>query len=70
MILMKTNENYCYCCFFIILQQEDLMESDLDKEEILQPQPRELSGESLLTTEYLGVREYLYIITIRVKKKL
>lgn len=56
--------------FFIILQQEDLMESDLDKEEILQPQPRELSGESLLTTEYLGVREYLYIITIRVKKKL
>lgn len=44
------------------------MESDLDKEEILQPQPRELSGESLLTTEYLGVREYLYIITIRVKK--
>lgn len=46
------------------------MESDLDKEEILQPQPRELSGESLLTTEYLGVREYLYIITIRVKKKL
>lgn len=56
--------------FFIILQQEDLMESDLDKEEILQPQPRELSGESLLTTEYLGVREYLYIITIRMKKKL
>uniref|UniRef100_A0A3P8WB99 LisH domain-containing protein ARMC9 n=1 Tax=Cynoglossus semilaevis TaxID=244447 RepID=A0A3P8WB99_CYNSE len=34
---------------------EDLMESDLDKEEILQPQPRELSGESLLTTEYLGI---------------
>lgn len=34
---------------------EDLMETDLDKEEILQPQPRELSGESLLTTEYLGI---------------
>ncbi|XP_029356589.1 lisH domain-containing protein ARMC9 isoform X2 [Echeneis naucrates] len=34
---------------------EDLMEADLDKEEILQPQPRELSGESLLTTEYLGI---------------
>lgn len=31
------------------------METDLDKEEVLQPQPRELSGESLLTTEYLGV---------------
>ncbi|XP_026201984.1 lisH domain-containing protein ARMC9 isoform X3 [Anabas testudineus] len=34
---------------------EDLMETDLDKEEVLQPQPRELSGESLLTTEYLGI---------------
>ncbi|XP_067370792.1 lisH domain-containing protein ARMC9 isoform X2 [Channa argus] len=34
---------------------EDLLETDLDKEEILQPQPRELSGESLLTTEYLGI---------------
>lgn len=32
------------------------METDLDVEEVLQPQPRELSGESLLTTEYLGVR--------------
>ncbi|XP_023135486.2 lisH domain-containing protein ARMC9 isoform X3 [Amphiprion ocellaris] len=34
---------------------EDLMETDLDKEEVLQPQHRELSGESLLTTEYLGI---------------
>ncbi|XP_076583075.1 lisH domain-containing protein ARMC9 isoform X2 [Chaetodon auriga] len=34
---------------------EDLMETDLDKDEVLQPQPRELSGESLLTTEYLGI---------------
>ncbi|XP_071342030.1 lisH domain-containing protein ARMC9 isoform X1 [Trachinotus anak] len=34
---------------------EDLMETELDKEEVLQPQPRELSGESLLTTEYLGI---------------
>ncbi|KAM9848279.1 lisH domain-containing protein ARMC9 [Aulostomus maculatus] len=34
---------------------EDLLESDLDKEEVLQPQPGELSGESLLTTEYLGI---------------
>lgn len=32
------------------------METDLDTEDLLQPQPRELSGESLLTTEYLGVR--------------
>uniref|UniRef100_A0A8D3CMI4 LisH domain-containing protein ARMC9 n=1 Tax=Scophthalmus maximus TaxID=52904 RepID=A0A8D3CMI4_SCOMX len=34
---------------------EDLMETDLDKEEVLQPQSRELTGESLLTTEYLGI---------------
>ncbi|XP_061680518.1 lisH domain-containing protein ARMC9 isoform X3 [Syngnathoides biaculeatus] len=34
---------------------EDLIESDRDKEEVLKPQPRELSGESLLTTEYLGI---------------
>ncbi|XP_076007493.1 lisH domain-containing protein ARMC9 isoform X3 [Genypterus blacodes] len=32
---------------------EDLMETE--KEDDLQPQPRELSGESLLTTEYLGI---------------
>lgn len=31
------------------------MEPDLDKEEDLQPQPKELTGEHLLTTEYLGV---------------
>ncbi|XP_037530501.1 lisH domain-containing protein ARMC9 [Nematolebias whitei] len=34
---------------------EDLMEMDLDKEEVLLPQQRELSGETLLTTEYLGI---------------
>ncbi|CAI5685145.1 unnamed protein product [Oreochromis niloticus] len=34
---------------------EDLMEIDIDREEVLQPQHRELSGESLLTTEYLGI---------------
>ncbi|KAM8888674.1 lisH domain-containing protein ARMC9 isoform 1-T5 [Synchiropus picturatus] len=34
---------------------EDLLETDVDKEEVLQPQPRELCGESLLTTEYLGI---------------
>ncbi|XP_078267013.1 lisH domain-containing protein ARMC9 isoform X3 [Rhinoraja longicauda] len=33
----------------------DAMEADLDKAEILKPQPGELSGEKLLTAEYLGV---------------
>lgn len=39
------------------LQQEDhdTMEADLDKDELIQPQLGELSGEKLLTTEYLGV---------------
>ena len=39
------------------LKQEDhdTMEADLDKDELIQPQPGELSGEKLLTTEYLGV---------------
>lgn len=32
------------------------METDINTEEVLKPEPRELSGESLLTTEYLGVR--------------
>uniref|UniRef100_A0AAQ4PK57 LisH domain-containing protein ARMC9 n=1 Tax=Gasterosteus aculeatus aculeatus TaxID=481459 RepID=A0AAQ4PK57_GASAC len=41
---------------FIIKQlNSDLTEPDLDAEEVLQPQPREASGESLLTTEYLGI---------------
>lgn len=31
------------------------MDLDIDTEEVLQPGPRELCGESLLTTEYLGV---------------
>ncbi|XP_029284872.1 lisH domain-containing protein ARMC9 isoform X3 [Cottoperca gobio] len=44
---------------------EDLMETDLDIEEVLQPQPRELSGESLLTTEYLGIMTNM----ARVKRK-
>ncbi|XP_063057272.1 lisH domain-containing protein ARMC9 isoform X2 [Engraulis encrasicolus] len=35
--------------------EEDAMEADLDKEEVLQPQPKELFGEALLTTEYLGI---------------
>lgn len=36
------------------------MDSDIDAEEVLQPEPRELSGESLLTTEYLGVGTRIY----------
>eukprot|EP00066_Takifugu_rubripes_P024011 XP_011613277.1 PREDICTED: lisH domain-containing protein ARMC9 isoform X2 [Takifugu rubripes] len=34
---------------------EDLMDTYADTDETLQPEPRELSGESLLTTEYLGI---------------
>ncbi|XP_024134392.1 lisH domain-containing protein ARMC9 isoform X2 [Oryzias melastigma] len=34
---------------------EDLLETDLNREEVLQPEHGELSGESLLTTEYLGI---------------
>lgn len=32
------------------------MDTYADTDETLQPEPRELSGESLLTTDYLGVR--------------
>ncbi|XP_008583814.1 PREDICTED: lisH domain-containing protein ARMC9-like [Galeopterus variegatus] len=40
-----------------VLKQEDqdTMEADLDKDELIQPQLGELSGEKLLTTEYLGI---------------
>ncbi|XP_037106016.1 lisH domain-containing protein ARMC9 isoform X1 [Syngnathus acus] len=34
---------------------EDVIESDQDKDEVLQAKPSELSGEGLLTTEYLGI---------------
>ncbi|XP_060690101.1 lisH domain-containing protein ARMC9 isoform X2 [Hemiscyllium ocellatum] len=34
---------------------QDALEADLDKAEILKPQPGELSGEKLLTAEYLGI---------------
>ncbi|XP_075878712.1 lisH domain-containing protein ARMC9 isoform X3 [Nelusetta ayraudi] len=44
---------------------EDLMDSDIDAEEVLQPEPRELSGESLLTTEYLGIMTN----SVKVRKK-
>ncbi|XP_019904723.2 lisH domain-containing protein ARMC9 isoform X2 [Esox lucius] len=46
--------------------EEDMMETDLDKEEVLLPQPRELSGETLLTTNYLGIMTNL---ATRSKKK-
>ncbi|XP_066565322.1 lisH domain-containing protein ARMC9 isoform X2 [Amia ocellicauda] len=36
-------------------EEEDAMETDLDKDEILLAQPRDLSGEALLTTQYLGL---------------
>ncbi|KAI2650144.1 LisH domain-containing protein ARMC9 [Labeo rohita] len=49
--------------------EEDVMEADLDKEEVLQPQPKELSGEALLTTEYLGVNHHSTIMTNMVKMK-
>ncbi|XP_025058504.1 lisH domain-containing protein ARMC9 isoform X2 [Alligator sinensis] len=47
-------------------EDHDTMEADLDKDEILQPQLGELSGEKLLTTEYLGIMTH----TPKVKKKL
>ncbi|XP_033006772.1 lisH domain-containing protein ARMC9 isoform X7 [Lacerta agilis] len=36
-------------------EDHNSMEADLDKDEVLQPQQGELSGEKLLTTEYLGI---------------
>ncbi|XP_076879976.1 lisH domain-containing protein ARMC9 isoform X2 [Brachyhypopomus gauderio] len=36
-------------------EEEDVMEADLDKEEVLQPHPKELFGENLLITDYLGI---------------
>ncbi|NWR32205.1 ARMC9 protein, partial [Tachuris rubrigastra] len=44
----------------------DIMEADLDKGEVLQPQLGELAGEKLLTTEYLGIMTH----TPKAKKKL
>lgn len=38
-------------------EDHDTMEADLDKDELIQPQLGELSGEKLLTTEYLGVSD-------------
>ncbi|NXF94334.1 ARMC9 protein, partial [Eubucco bourcierii] len=47
-------------------EDHDIMEADLDKDEVLQPQLGELAGENLLTTEYLGIMTH----TPKTKKKL
>ncbi|XP_027606855.1 lisH domain-containing protein ARMC9 isoform X2 [Pipra filicauda] len=47
-------------------EDHDILEADLDKDEVLQPQLGELSGEKLLTTEYLGIMTH----TPKSKKKL
>uniref|UniRef100_A0A663MZM9 LisH domain-containing protein ARMC9 n=1 Tax=Athene cunicularia TaxID=194338 RepID=A0A663MZM9_ATHCN len=47
-------------------EDHDIMEADLDKDEVLQPQLGELAGEKLLTTEYLGIMTH----TPKTKKKL
>ncbi|XP_074009323.1 lisH domain-containing protein ARMC9 isoform X2 [Numenius arquata] len=47
-------------------EDHDIMEADLDKDEVLQPQLGELAGEKLLTTEYLGIMTH----TPKTKKKM
>ncbi|NWS96808.1 ARMC9 protein, partial [Mionectes macconnelli] len=47
-------------------EDHDILEADLDKDEVLQPQMGELAGEKLLTTEYLGIMTH----TPKAKKKL
>uniref|UniRef100_A0A8C0BIN7 Armadillo repeat containing 9 n=1 Tax=Buteo japonicus TaxID=224669 RepID=A0A8C0BIN7_9AVES len=47
-------------------EDHNIMEADLDKDEVLQPQLGELAGEKLLTTEYLGIMTH----TPKTKKKL
>ncbi|NWU19601.1 ARMC9 protein, partial [Dyaphorophyia castanea] len=46
-------------------EDRDVLEPDLDKDEVLLPQLGELSGEKLLTTEYLGIMTH----TPKTKKK-
>ncbi|NWT23142.1 ARMC9 protein, partial [Cardinalis cardinalis] len=46
-------------------EDNDILEPDLDKDEVLLPQLGELSGEKLLTTEYLGIMTH----TPKTKKK-
>ncbi|NXY23838.1 ARMC9 protein, partial [Atrichornis clamosus] len=47
------------------VSDRDILEADLDKDEVLQPQLGELAGEKLLTTEYLGIMTH----TPKTKKK-
>ncbi|XP_075058477.1 lisH domain-containing protein ARMC9 isoform X2 [Mixophyes fleayi] len=47
-------------------EEQDVLEADLDKDEVIQPQPGELTGEKLLTTEYLGIMTH----TLKVKKRM
>ncbi|NXB34989.1 ARMC9 protein, partial [Eulacestoma nigropectus] len=46
-------------------EDRDILEPDLDRDEVLVPQLGELSGEKLLTTEYLGIMTH----TPKTKKK-
>ncbi|XP_037262875.1 lisH domain-containing protein ARMC9 isoform X2 [Falco biarmicus] len=48
------------------VDDHDIMEADLNRGEVLQPQLGELAGEKLLTTEYLGIMTH----TPKTKKKL
>ncbi|XP_068137383.1 lisH domain-containing protein ARMC9 isoform X2 [Hyperolius riggenbachi] len=47
-------------------EEQDVLEADLDKDEVIQLQTGELSGEKLLTTEYLGIMTH----TLKAKKKM
>ncbi|KAM4041567.1 lisH domain-containing protein ARMC9 isoform 3-T4 [Anomaloglossus baeobatrachus] len=47
-------------------EEKDVLEADLDKDEVVQPQAGELTGENLLTTEYLGIMTH----TLKVKKRM
>ncbi|XP_075427068.1 lisH domain-containing protein ARMC9 isoform X2 [Ascaphus truei] len=47
-------------------EEKDVLEADLDKDEVLQPQAGEMTGENLLTTEYLGIMTH----TLKVKKRM
>ncbi|XP_009700513.1 PREDICTED: lisH domain-containing protein ARMC9, partial [Cariama cristata] len=47
-------------------EDHNIMETDLNKDEVLQPQLGELAGEKLLTTEYLGIMTH----TPKLKKQL
>ncbi|CAJ0966466.1 unnamed protein product [Ranitomeya imitator] len=50
----------------LVNEEQDILEADLDKDEVVQPQAGELAGEKLLTTEYLGIMTH----TLKVKKRM